>query len=88
MLAYAFTWNQGEETSPLRKSSFVNRYSIFILFWNNEHFIMCLPENETDYSTRISAMKGKFTRTFLENRKSDGFGSGHRGKGERTVWQH
>ncbi len=52
------------------------------------HFIMRLPENDIDYSTRISSMKAHFTKYFLEENHGKGFFLGYRDKGERTVWQH
>jgi len=52
------------------------------------HFIMRLPENEIDYSTRIASIKGRFTKIFLSEIKTADFGTRRRGKGERTVWQH
>jgi len=52
------------------------------------HFIIRLAENDIDYSTHIVSIKGRFTKTFLEENKTNGFGAGRRDKGERTVWQH
>ena len=52
------------------------------------HFVLRLPEGDSDFSTRISGIKARFTRAYL--------GSGHgelgekrvrRDKGERAVWQ-
>lgn len=53
------------------------------------HFILRLPEHDSDYSIRISGIKARFTKSFLENKgKYSGIGVSKRGKGERTVWQH
>jgi putative transposase len=53
------------------------------------HFIFRLPEQDSDYSTRISGMKARFTKSFLENKNGyNGMYITKLGKGERTVWQH
>lgn len=52
------------------------------------HFIMRLSDDDGDYSTRISGIKARFTRLFLQENSGDGHGSGRRLKGERSVWQH
>ena len=53
------------------------------------HFVLRLPENDSDFPARISGIKARFKRAYL--------GSGHcelrrkrvrRDKGERAVWQH
>ena len=58
------------------------------MLFEHIHLIMRLPENDKDYSTRISSIKALFTEAYLEENSNTGFGSGHRRKGERTVWQH
>lgn len=45
------------------------------------HCLMTLPEDDTDYSTRIRLIKAGFTKRLPEAVKSDGR------KGERNVWQ-
>ena len=52
------------------------------------HFILRLPEYETDYSIRIASIKAQFTKAYLTAKQGNGFGSGRRSRGERTVWQH
>jgi len=53
------------------------------------HFIMRLPENDSNYSIRISAIKARFTKSILQSKHIDTECYAlKRGKGERTVWQH
>jgi putative transposase len=52
------------------------------------HFIMHLPEGDADFSTRISAIKARFTHEYL---RSGGIEMGkklvRRDKGEKAIWQ-
>jgi putative transposase len=53
------------------------------------HFIMRLPEDDSNYSNRISAIKARFTKSILKSKHVDAkCYTLKRGKGERTVWQH
>ena len=53
------------------------------------HFIMRLPEDDSNYSIRISAIKARFTKSILKSNNNDTKCCAlKRGKGERTVWQH
>jgi putative transposase len=45
------------------------------------HFLMALPEGDSDYSTRIRLIKSGFTKRLPESLK------GHGRKGERKIWQ-
>jgi len=46
---------------------------------------MPLPEGDGDYSLRISAIKGRFTKIFLKTNISNEYGVRYRRKGERNC---
>ncbi len=58
------------------------------------HCIWKLPENDCDYSIRWASIKARFTKAYLKQKQSVGWGSTPRGKnpsrkrtGEAKVWQ-
>jgi putative transposase len=47
------------------------------------HWLLTLPENDSDYSTRIKLIKSKFTKRYLKGQKQ----AARNAKGEMSVWQ-
>jgi putative transposase len=55
----------------------------FVILPDHIHWLISLPENDSDYSTRIKLIKTAFTKSYLkENREP-----ARNAKGEMKVWQ-
>jgi putative transposase len=59
-----------------------------VLLEDHLHLILALPDGDIDFSTRISAIKARFTHDFLAAGEREGFTSFSRQlRGGRGVWQ-
>ena len=59
-----------------------------VLLPDHWHCIWTLPARDTDFSTRMRLVKGRFTRAFLAAGGAEaGRSASRRRKGERSVWQ-
>jgi len=59
-----------------------------VLLPDHLHMLWRLPEGDSDYSTRIAALKKRFTRAFLrQGGEEGGITSGQRQHRRRGVWQ-
>jgi putative transposase len=55
----------------------------FVILPDHIHWLMSLPENDSDYSTRIKMIKSFFTKSYLKGKKE----AARNAKGEMSVWQ-
>jgi len=55
----------------------------FVILPDHIHWLMSLPENDSDYSTRIKLIKTSFTKSYLEGQNEPA----RNAKGEMRVWQ-
>ena len=59
------------------------RLEAFVIMPDHIHWLLTLPENDSDYSTRIKLIKTRFTKSYLKGRKQ----TARNAKGEMSVWQ-
>jgi len=59
------------------------RLDAFVIMPDHIHWLLTLPENDSDYSTRIKLIKSKFTKRYLKGQKQ----AARNAKGEMSVWQ-
>ena len=55
----------------------------FVILPDHVHWLMALPENDSDYSTRIKLIKTCFTKSYLRGQTPPA----RNAKGEMSVWQ-